>query len=96
MQRRKLYKELVTENEKLQERRKLVEEQQRAEQAATAACAERLYEREQTIRKKKEEIRRLCLERSQRLTDQGAAVLAATLVSITTFRFMLALSPFPP
>lgn len=82
-QSRRLYRELVKENEELQERRRAAEMQQKAEEAAAFACAARLREREEAIRKRQEEVRAWALERSERLTAQGAAVIAATQVFIS-------------
>lgn len=81
MQSRRLYRELVKENEKLQERRKMVAAQHLAEEAAASAWAAKLYEREEMIRKRKEEIRTSLLQRSERLREQGAKMIATALVS---------------
>ncbi|CDJ36973.1 hypothetical protein, conserved [Eimeria tenella] len=75
---RRLYRELVKENEELQERRRAAEMQQKAEEAAAFACAAKLRQREEAIRKRQEEVRAWALGRSERLISQGAAVIAAT------------------
>lgn len=64
-------------NEELQERRKAAEIQKKAEEALAFACAAKLHQRETMIRQRKEELRAWALERSERLTAQGAKALAA-------------------
>lgn len=88
LQSRRLYRELMRENAQLQERRKLLQAQQVAEEAAASACAAKLLGREEMIRKRREEVRALALERSQRLTAQGAAALAAAMVSIRSLMWL--------
>lgn len=68
------------ENKRAQERKKEMETHQRAEEIAAAECAAKFRAREETIKKRKEDVRRRALERSQRLTEQGAALLAAASV----------------
>lgn len=76
---RRLYRELVMENQRVQERKKASEAHQQAEELAAAECAAKFHEREEMIKKRRDDVRRWALERSQRLTEQGAASLAAAL-----------------
>lgn len=71
-------------NEELQERRKAADVQQKAEEALAFACASKLQQREAMIRKRKEELRAWALERSARLTAQGAAALATAQVNASS------------
>lgn len=87
LQSRRLYRELVTANEELQERRKAAQAQQKTEESRAFACAEKLQQREAMIRKRKEELRAWALDRSERLTAQGAAVLAAARVKASPFLY---------
>ncbi|OEH78087.1 calponin homology domain-containing protein DDB_G0272472 [Cyclospora cayetanensis] len=74
---RSLHRDLMLENEALRLRRKAAHAQKQADEAAALACAAKIQQREEMIRKRRDEIRACALDRSERLTAHGAAALTA-------------------